>query len=180
MLLFDSASDSSIFAPSACETDLAQTTDPIENAEWAYEALSLVLFVHLAVVQDADKELAATGLNRTHHRILFLVAHKPGVTVGEIVNLLRLTAQAIQPPLRALIDKQLITQQSSERDRRKRHLIMTERGTAFLNRLTGGQFARLAEARRRVGDDSYDGFIRFMRAMTTPPDKAWLYPEDEG
>jgi len=161
------------------EFKLADATENREIDEWACETLSLLLFVHLAIIEDANKKLVSAGLNRTHHRILFLVGHKPGVTVGEIATLLRLTTQAIQPPLRVLLDKQFVEQQSSERDRRKRHLILTERGTEFLKMLTSGQLARMVEARRRVGDDGYEGFIRFMRAMAAPDDSAWLYPDQE-
>lgn len=88
---------------------MVQAINNGDDGEWASEALSLILFVHLTMAEDADKRLASAGLNRTHHRILFLVDHKSGVTVGEIVNLLRLSAQAIQPPLRTLIDNQLIS-----------------------------------------------------------------------
>jgi len=158
---------------------LNSPTNVGEIEGWACETLSLLMFVHLAVAGDGDRKLVSAGLNRTHHRILFLIGHKPGVTVGEISTLLRLTTQAIQPPLRTLIDKDFIEQQSSERDRRKRHLNLTARGVEFLTMLTSGQFSRMAEARRRAGDDSYEGFLRFMRAMTMPEDAAWLYPADQ-
>jgi len=142
------------------------------------DALSLVLFVHLAIAADADKRLSPAGLNRTHHRILFLVGHRPGVTVGEIVNLLRVSAQAIQAPLRTLIDNGLIEQQSSERDRRKRHLILSEQGKTFLEELASGQFARIAAARMRAGEESFDGFVRVMRAMMDDEDRDWLFSKD--
>lgn len=147
-----------------------------ENEVWAADALSLILFVHLAIAGDADKGLSSTGLNRTHHRILFLVAHRPGLTVGEIVILLRVSAQAIQAPLRNLLDNGLIAQQSSERDRRRRHLTITEQGRAFLETLSNAQFARIAEARRKAGDEAYEGFLRVMRAMMDETDREWLFP----
>lgn len=156
--------------------NVIKALDNVVEGDWASDALSLILFVHLAIAGDADKGLASTGLNRTHHRILFLVAHKPGVTVGEIVNLLRLSAQAIQAPLRALLDNGLIEQQSSEKDRRKRHLVITERGMTFLDALSSTQFARIAEARRKAGDESFEGFLRIMRFMTNDADREWLYP----
>ncbi len=149
----------------------------MEDGEaWTGDALSLILFVHLAIAGDADKGLGSTGLNRTHHRILFLVAHNPGVTVGELVSLLRITAQAIGAPLRTLIDGHLIEQQSSERDRRRRHLIITDEGRKFLDELSRGQFARIAEARRKAGDESFDGFLRMMRFMMDEGDRDWLFP----
>lgn len=151
----------------------------VEDEAWAGDALSLILFVHLAIAGDADKGLGSTGLNRTHHRILFLVAHSPGVTVGELVSLLRITAQAIGAPLRTLIDSHLIEQQSSERDRRRRHLIITDEGRKFLDELSRKQFARIAEARRKAGDESFDGFMRMMRCMMDEADRDWLFPPSE-
>lgn len=140
------------------------------------DALGLILFVHLAIAADCDKHLNAASLNRTHHRILFLVGHRPGVTVGEIVNLLRVSAQAIQAPLRTLIDSGLIEQQSSERDRRRRHLILSEEGAKFLEALSSAQFARIAAARRSAGEESFDGFLRVMRSLMDAPDREWLFP----
>lgn len=140
------------------------------------DALSLILFVHIAIAEDADKRLTPNGLNRTHHRILFLIGLRSGVTVGEIVNLLRVSAQAIQAPLRTLIDNGLIEQQSSERDRRKRHLVLSGKGAAFLESLASGQFARIAAARRNAGEESFDGFLRVMRSMLDEQDRDWLFP----
>ncbi|MGE4404334.1 MarR family winged helix-turn-helix transcriptional regulator [Pseudomonas sp.] len=158
---------------------MEQLNGDFGEGDWPSGVLSLVLFVHLAIAGDADKGLNTTGLNRTHHRILFLVAHKPGVTVGEIVSRLRLSAQAIQAPLRALLDNGLLEQQSSERDRRKRHLVLTERGRSFLHAISHGQFDRITEARKRAGEDAFEGFLRFMRAMTSEEDREWLNPLGE-
>lgn len=140
------------------------------------DALSLILFVHLAIAEDADKRLIPAGLNRTHHRILFLIGHRPGVTVGEMVTLLRVSAQAIQAPLRSLIDNGLVEQQSSEKDRRRRHLILSEQGATFLQSLASGQFARIAAARKRAGEESFDGFLRVMRSLMDEQDRDWLFP----
>lgn len=155
---------------------MAKQVNALGEDEWAADALSLILFVHLALADDADRKLASTGLSRTHHRVLFLVAHRPGVTVGEIVTLLRLSAQAIQAPLRALIDDGLIEQETSESDRRKRHLIATKQGKDFLKEISEAQFRRILDARNRAGDDAFDGYLRIMRAMTGEGDFEWLYP----
>ncbi|MBT8472505.1 MAG: MarR family transcriptional regulator [Marinicaulis sp.] len=155
---------------------MKDVVNALGEEEWAADALSLLLFARLALAADADSELASCEFGRTHHRILFLVAHRPGVTIGEIVTLLRLSAQAIQGPLRGLIDAGMIEQQSSERDRRKRHLNATAIGEEFLAEISNGQFERIANARRRAGDDSYDGFVRFMRALMEKADREWLYP----
>lgn len=160
----------------AAQVKLPQRANGKLQKEGTSEVLCLILFVHLALVTDADKALAATGLNRTHHRILFLVALRPGVTVGEIVVLLRVTAQAIQAPLRTLLDDGLVEQQSSERDRRRRHLTLTDRGEKFLGTLSDAQHSRIEAALGAAGGLRYENFLDVMRGMTDWNDREWLYP----
>jgi DNA-binding MarR family transcriptional regulator len=148
------------------------------NDQWD-ETLTLILFVHLAIAADADKGLLGTGLNRTHHRILFLVAHRPGVTVGEIVTLLRLTPQAVQVYLRTLLDNNLVEQSSSEEDRRRRHLSTTARGKDFLALISRDQYARIASTLGTAGPTNAKSFINLMRDMLDESDRNWLYPKAE-
>ena len=139
------------------------------------ETLNLFLFVHLALTSDADRGLSGAGLGRTHHRILFLVDARPGVTVGEIVAQLRVTQQAIQAPLRQLISAGLIRQDSSERDRRLRHLSTTALGRERLAATSKLQYRRIAEA---LGTNKArrSAFLATMRGMLDEVDRERMYP----
>jgi DNA-binding MarR family transcriptional regulator len=140
------------------------------------ETLSLFLFVHLALASDADRDLAGAGLGRTHHRILFLVDCQPGITVGEIVTQLRVTQQAIQGPLRELISAGLVRQDSSEKDRRMRHLSTTPRGRQRLAATSKMQYRRISEALGAAHSQRRRAFLAVMRAMLDEHDRERMYP----
>ena len=46
------------------------------------EAWRVMHFALRAVIAEPDRILATRGLTRMHHRILFFVAHTPGMSVG--------------------------------------------------------------------------------------------------
>jgi Transcriptional regulators len=140
------------------------------------ETLALFLFAHLALASDADKGLAEEQLNRTHHRILFLVDCRPGVTVSELVNLLRVTPQAINSPLRTLIDHGLIRQKESATDRRKRDLFLTEEGEALLATVTEVQFRRISAVFDLADAKVTEGFLSVLRGLMDEADRNWLFP----
>lgn len=158
------------------KSDLPQT---ISSHSSESEALSLLLFVNLALAAEADKELEVEQLNRTHHRILFLVDYRPGVTIGEIVSLLRLTPQAVRGPLRTLIEHGLVRQEASNTDRRKRYLFTTADGDSLLTAVTKPQSRRISAALEIVGATKAEGFMAFMRVMMNTSDREWLYPPEK-
>ena len=46
-------------------------------------------------VDDADTVLAEHGLGRMHHRVLYVVARSPGISVGELAGALGISRQAL-------------------------------------------------------------------------------------
>ena len=64
------------------------------------EAWRVMHFALRAVIAGPDRILATRGLTRMHHRILFFVAHTPGMSVGELQATLDVTKQALNAPLR--------------------------------------------------------------------------------
>lgn len=146
----------------------------LETDDAAQLGLGLFLFAHLRLAADADKDLAALGLHRTHHRILYLAGRAPGTSVGEIIALLRLTPQGIQAPMRRLIQDGLIEQRSSDRDRRKRQIYLTAEGAKLQNRLAAKQYERLLNAYAAAGPDSLAGFFKTMFALIDPADAEYI------
>jgi len=72
------------------------------------EAWRVMHFALRAVIAEPDRILATRGLTRMHHRILFFVAHSPGMSVGELQATLDVTKQALNAPLRQLQEQGLI------------------------------------------------------------------------
>jgi DNA-binding MarR family transcriptional regulator len=143
----------------------------VSDTSGARKALELFLFAHLNLAADAEAELAELGFHRTHHRILYLVAGNPGLRVGDLISTLRLTAQAVQSPMKQLNEKGFIEQRYASTDRRKRCLFITAKGESLIARLSARQHNRLAQAFDQAGPAAVRGFMAVMERMLTDKDR---------
>ncbi|TSD87972.1 MarR family transcriptional regulator [Mycobacterium sp. KBS0706] len=91
------------------------------------------------VTQLYDDALAPTGLRSTQFAILaelHELADKPP-TLAELAAALVIDRSALGHNLRPLERDGLITLQESPKDRRRRHIVMTEQGRALLQQALG-------------------------------------------
>ncbi|WP_242506811.1 MarR family transcriptional regulator, partial [Pseudomonas aeruginosa] len=72
-------------------------------------------FAYQAFTTKPDEMLARRGLGRVHHRVLFFIARYPGLSVKELLALLGVTKQALNIPLRQLLEMNLIGSAFSNR-----------------------------------------------------------------
>ena len=86
-----------------------------------------------------DRILEQRGLGRVHHRILYFVGQNPGIGVGGLLDILEISKQALNAPLRQLIAMQLVANSVARHDRRIRQLTLTESGQALEAELTSVQ-----------------------------------------
>lgn len=143
-----------------------------EQSAEVRKGLELFLLAHLCLADDADRELKELGLHRTHHRILYLAASRPGLSVGDLVQTLRLTPQAVQQPMRRLIDGGYLEQRNGATDRRMRRLFVTAKGAVLHANLSNRQYGRLARAYRAAGTDGVRAFLDVMENLLDPADRA--------
>ncbi|HFH4259205.1 TPA: MarR family winged helix-turn-helix transcriptional regulator, partial [Pseudomonas aeruginosa] len=85
-------------------------------------------FAYQAFTTKPDEMLARRGLGRVHHRVLFFIARYPGLSVKELLALLGVTKQALNIPLRQLLEMNLIGSATADDDKRKRLLGLTAEG----------------------------------------------------
>jgi DNA-binding MarR family transcriptional regulator len=114
-------------------------------------ALELLHFGFRAVIANPDRVLASRGLSRVHHRILFFVRRNPGCSVTQLLRILNISKQALNAPLRTLIQKKLVSNVASSEDRRVKQLRLTAKGEQLERTLSGDQRDRFAATFRRVG-----------------------------
>lgn len=136
--------------------------------------LELHFFAHLNLAEDANRQLAQLGMGRTHHRILYFTVQTPGITVGEMTSLLRVTAQNLQRAMGDLVRGGYIEQRMSTIDRRQRQLFVTPGGLALFEQLSQRQFERLARAYELAGREAVSGFWAVLSAMIEPADHEWM------
>ena len=129
------------------------------------EAWRVMHFALRAVIAEPDRILATRGLTRMHHRILFFVAHSPGMSVGELQSTLDVTKQALNAPLRQLQTQGLIELVKADHDARVREIRLTADGVALEAKLTGEQEKLFADAFAKAGEKAHDGWRAVMREL---------------
>jgi DNA-binding MarR family transcriptional regulator len=123
--------------------------------------IELFFFAYRDFVAEPDELLAELGFGRAHHRVLHFVGRDPGMTVAQLLDILRITKQSLGRVLKELIDKGYVEQREGEHDRRQRLLFLTRQGDQLRQRLMAPQVARI----RRALAEAQQGEGTAMRAM---------------
>ena len=133
------------------------------------EALRLAIeqfyFGYRAFTTPPDRILDQRGLGRVHHRILYFVGRNPKISVNELLNLLNVSKQALNAPLRQLIEMNLVAMDTAEHDRRVRQLSLTANGSKLEAQLTGTQMKQLQTVFEQAGADAEAGWHQVMSKM---------------
>lgn len=129
------------------------------------DALELFHFGFRKTIEEPDRVLARHGLGRVHHRILFFVRRRPGLSVGELLVLLDVSKQALSRPLRELFSSGFLATAEIKGDRRKKQLCLTQRGAELEEQLSAEQRQRFASAFAAAGSRSEAGWRAVMRRI---------------
>ncbi|HVV93933.1 MAG TPA: MarR family transcriptional regulator [Hyphomicrobiales bacterium] len=137
----------------------------------ALALIELLFFAYRDFVGDADEVLQRYGFGRAHHRVLHFVNRNPGMTVAELLAVLKITKQSLGRVLRDLVEQGFIDARAGTRDRRQRLLHVTERGRGLARELMALQAARIERALAETGPEGAEIATAFLRAMVEPGDR---------
>jgi DNA-binding MarR family transcriptional regulator len=137
-----------------------------------YELIELFFFAYRDFVGDADRLLEAYGFGRAHHRVLYFVTRRSGLTIAELLEILRITKQSLNRVLRELVDKNFVEIRAGTLDRRRRQLYATPDGERLALRLAQVQTRRFALALEQLGDWGEESALAFLTAMVDPQKRA--------
>jgi DNA-binding MarR family transcriptional regulator len=128
-------------------------------------AIEQFYFGYRAFTDTPDHILEQRGLGRVHHRILYFVGRNPQISVNTLLALLSVSKQALNAPLRQLIEMKLIAMDTAEHDRRVRQLSLTASGNKLEAQLTGSQMKQLQAVFDQVGSEAETGWHQVMRSL---------------
>ncbi|MDW8443580.1 MAG: MarR family transcriptional regulator [Acetobacteraceae bacterium] len=137
-------------------------------------AMELLFYGYRDFTAGPDAILAELGMGRAHHRVLYFVGRHPGITVSELLAILRITKQSLGRVLKPLIAGGYVVQSPGRSDRRQRLLSLTPAGEALERRLFESQRALLARAFRDAGGPAVEGFRKVMLGLLGPEARARL------
>ena len=127
--------------------------------------LDLLFCAFRDVAAESDPTLASHSFGRAHHRVVYFVGRNPGITVSELLAILRITKQSLSRVLGQLVAKGFIAQHPGREDRRRRMLTLTEAGVNLERKLTAGQRARIARAYRAAGPHAVEGYRKVLAGL---------------
>ena len=116
-----------------------------------HEAIEALYFAYRGFTDQADRILERRGLGRVHHRILYFIGRRPDVSVQGLLDVLAVSKQALNAPLRQLVGMGLVSALPAPRDRRVKNLRLTPEGRKLETALTETQMKQLQAALDRAG-----------------------------
>jgi DNA-binding MarR family transcriptional regulator len=135
-----------------------------------YEMIELLFFAYRDFVGAPDRILADFNFGRAHHRVLHFVERRPGLTIAELLDILKITKQSLNRVLKELVETGFIEARPGREDRRQRLLHTTQKGSELANRLSRLQGERIMNALARAGAEHREAISAYLEGMIDPAD----------
>ncbi len=132
------------------------------------QGIELMFFAYRGFTADPDRILDARGYGRAHHRAVYFVNRRPGLTVNELLEILGVTKQSLNRVLRQLVEDGLVESRVGVVDRRQRNLHLTELGRGLEKELSAAQRKRMRVAFSHAGPEAVRGFRKVLEQMIDP------------
>ena len=95
--------------------------------------------------------LPRSACRAPHHRILYVVARQPDISIGALIEILGISKQALNRPLSLLLERKMLTSKRSAEQHRSKLLRLTEAGKRVEQRASEHERKVMREAFDRVG-----------------------------
>ena len=128
-------------------------------------ALELMYYGWRGMTLMADQYLATLGLSRPHHRILYVVARQPDISIGALTEVLGISKQALNRPLNLLLERDLLTSKRSAEQHRSKLLRLTPEGQRVEARASEYERKVLRAAFDHVGKSGAAAWIAVMEVI---------------
>jgi DNA-binding MarR family transcriptional regulator len=134
----------------------------LKRQEELRSAIELLYFAYRGFTDRPDRILERRGLGRVHHRILYFIGRRPEVSIRGLLDLLAVSKQALNAPLRQLMKMDLVSALADPADRRAKRLSLTAEGQKLEAELTGAQMRHLQAAFDQAGVEQEAGWRAVM------------------
>tara|TARA_B100001540_G_scaffold299813_1_gene304668 strand:- start:3904 stop:4353 length:450 start_codon:yes stop_codon:yes gene_type:complete len=95
---------------------------------------------------DSKSVLDKYSLGIAHNKVLHILSTYEGITIGELLNKLKITKQSLNRILRDLIKIDLIVFKKDQKDTRVKHVYLNEKGKKIFEEIFSKQKKRIYNA----------------------------------
>jgi len=129
------------------------------------QGVDLLFFASRDVSAEGSRMLAQVQLGSAHRRALYFIARNPGLSVADLLSILKITKQSLNRVLNDLLEGGYVERKPAMRDKRMRQLRLTEKGAILENAIWDAQRTRIVRAFRQAGPDAVTGFRRVLMEL---------------
>ena len=146
-------------------TDLNKLLTPIFLSEKEIRKLmELLFFSYRDFTSGPDKVLEKIEFGRAHHRIIYFVGKKEGITIKDLLSILQITKQSLSRVLSQLVQEKFVIV-STGIDKRTKRLSLTEKGEKLENELSTIQINKIKKVINNFSEDNINGFKKILFEM---------------
>jgi len=131
------------------------------------DALELMYFGSRGMTRRADEYLAALGLSRVHHRILYTIARGGGMTVSDLLAVLSVSKQALHRPMKQLVEQNYVAITRDPARHRFKILHLTARGKKVEEKASECERQVMKRAFAKVGESGKKAWKAVMAEAAT-------------
>ncbi len=153
-------------------TDLKSGPNPLFlRHDQLHQGIELLFYAYRDFTAECDAVLATYGFGRAHHRVIYFVARSPGISVAELLRILRITKQSLSRVLSQLVREGFVSVEKAQTDRRRRLLRLTDKGEKLEKQLSEVQRARIGDAYRAAGGNAIEGYRKVLLGIIDETDR---------
>ena len=136
-----------------------------------YDLIELLFFAYRDFVGGPDLILAEYGFGRAHHRVLHFVLRRPGLTIAELLDILKITKQSLNRVLKELVETGFVEQRTGVQDKRQRHLHATPSGQDLASRLVRLQALRINDSLAQLDPEAARTVSLYLAGLIDPAER---------
>mgnify|MGYP001236839914 CR=1 FL=1 len=126
------------------------------------QGIELLFFAYRDFTSDPDSILKKYGFGRAHHRVIHFVGRNEGISVSELLDILKITKQSLSRVLAQLLEEKYLEQKKGKDDGRQRNLFLTDKGIELEQLISLEQNKRVAKAYRIAGAEAVEGYRKVL------------------
>ena len=129
------------------------------------QTLEAVHFGYRALIAYPDERLKEIGYSRVHHRVLYFIARNPQCSVNELLEVMGVSKQYLNRPLRQLTEHAYVEVRADEADKRVKRIKLSQLGEQLEAELSGDQRKRFERVFELAGPQAEAGWRKVMSLL---------------
>jgi len=134
------------------------------NEKEIRKIIELMFFSYRDFTSGPDRILEKIKFGRAHHRVIYFVGKKNGLTIKELLSILQITKQSLSRVLNQLVKEKFIILSTGE-DKRTKKLTLSKKGQELEIKLSNIQITNIYNVIKNFDEIDINGFKKVLFKM---------------